>query len=93
MIVKNAIKYGHDIVSTGENYGEILSSLLGKFHLVEGVALRKGEDVRYIFGFVTDKGEFLDREQALTHFISSGQILKVRPEVPRSILLTEDVYN
>lgn len=50
----------------------------------------------YIEGFITTKGEFLDRKQALDHAKSCGQLsvstLQLKKERNEDELYTEDLY-
>lgn len=45
----------------------------------------------HIQGFVTDAGEFLDREAALDHAVANGQLL--RPQIIGSVLTSEDLWS
>ena len=79
MIVTSAIlKDG--IVYIGKRHPDILCTSDNYGKLKDGIQ-----------GFVTDKGEFLDRKLARAHFIESGQI-PIHGKLHPTLLFSEDLY-
>ena len=70
------------VIYTGKRHADVIHDMI--------VIHEVGYDFKSIQGFVTDKGEFLDRFDAKKHFIDAGQI-SVNPPL-RDLLYSEDLY-
>lgn len=84
MIVKSAILF-NNIVYTGCRHHNILQN-------AEEYGLGFGGLKTGVQGFVTDKNEFLNREEAREHFIKSNQIPFMNELLHGEMLFSEDLY-
>ena len=82
MIITAAIKKGN-VVYTGRRHDRAILNATNE----KGERVKFGPE-RSIQGFVNDKGEFLNREQAGKEAYECGQINK-----PTNMLLSEDLYD
>jgi len=89
MIIKAAIKQD-GIVYTGHRHADIMTQIFkdGIF-LVDKI--KDFSEVSQVQGFVTDEGVFLNRVDALRHFIKAGQ-KSVLGEFRANKLFSEDLY-
>lgn len=76
-MIKEAAILKNGIIYTGKRHNIILCDKSRPFQF-----LQNGEQ-----GFITDKGEFLNREDAAKHAFQCGQI-----KVEKKRLLSEDLY-
>lgn len=67
MIVETAVKYnGNNIISAKTSHSSIIFKLIKEY--------RESRPLSYEEGFITDKGEFLNRTQAYSHAAKCGQV-------------------
>ncbi len=84
MIQQAAYKRISDgFIFVGKRHGDVIRSLLE-----QGITILRKE---FIPGFVTDTGEFVDRQEAYKIAVSCGQIKDTASDGAR-VLFSEDLY-
>jgi len=84
MIKEAAIKF-HGKVFTGRRHNDILQANAVCKNGIIVSSIAAGEQ-----GFVTDEGEFLNREEAAEHALTCGQIAELK--FSKTLLFSEDLY-
>jgi len=72
MIYLAAVKINNELYF-GESHAEILKNYYNNYFLLNPTEEHRISMIKGVQGFVTDEGEFLNREEALAHVKSCGQ--------------------
>lgn len=91
VVVCAAIKYDDIIITGARHYDPIMCQQLDLIPKEKRQSIRKKGKPFYMQGFIDQWGNFMDRKEAATVALNSGQALR-NPDLNPDMLFSEDLY-